>query len=75
MDEKEASSKDMHSDLLESKSVVENNNQDTVFQNNENSTQEINANFRICPSCNQKGLKTENGCDVCIVCGYSKCDK
>ena len=75
LDEKEASSKDMHSDLLESKSVVENNNQDTVFQNNENSTQEINANFRICPSCNQKGLKTENGCDVCIVCGYSKCDK
>ena len=35
----------------------------------------MNANFRICPSCNQKGLKTENGCDVCIVCGYSKCDK
>ena len=39
------------------------------------SEEEINVNFRICPSCNQKGLKTENGCDVCIVCGYSKCDK
>ena len=42
---------------------------------NNMSQEEINVNFRICPSCNQKGLKTENGCDVCIVCGYSKCDK
>ena len=45
---------------------------------NEKSNQKeamMNASFRICPSCNQKGLKTENGCDVCIVCGYSKCDK
>ena len=41
----------------------------------QNSNEELNVNFRICPSCNQKGLKTENGCDVCVMCGYSKCDK
>ena len=48
----------------------------TVIDERPNQKKEIiNKNFRICPSCNQKGLKTENGCDVCIVCGYSKCDK
>ena len=48
----------------------------TVINEQSNQKKEIiNENFRICPSCNQKGLKTENGCDVCIVCGYSKCDK
>jgi len=34
-----------------------------------------NAQFKICPDCNQKALKLENGCDVCVACGYSKCDK
>ena len=49
---------------------------ETVIDEKSNQKKEIiNENFRICPSCNQKGLKTENGCDVCIVCGYSKCDK
>jgi len=49
---------------------------ETVIDQKSNQKKEIiNENFRICPSCNQKGLKTENGCDVCIVCGYSKCDK
>jgi ribonucleoside-diphosphate reductase alpha chain len=37
--------------------------------------QAINAQFKICPECNQKALKLENGCDVCVACGYSKCDK
>ena len=36
---------------------------------------EMNLEFRICPTCRSKSLKTENGCDVCIECGYSKCDK
>ena len=31
--------------------------------------------FKICPECNSKALKTENGCDSCMDCGYSKCDK
>ena len=31
--------------------------------------------FKICPDCNDKSLKTENGCDSCMSCGYSKCDK
>ena len=37
--------------------------------------QNMNIEFRICPSCNEKSLKTENGCDACVGCGYSKCDK
>ena len=39
------------------------------------STNTVNAIFKICPSCSEKGLKTENGCDTCMDCGYSKCDK
>ncbi len=36
-----------------------------------------NTNFRICMECNNRTLKTENGCDICMNpdCGYSKCDK
>ena len=36
-----------------------------------------NVSFKICPDCDSKTLKTENGCDVCMDpdCGYSKCDK
>ena len=36
---------------------------------------DINNGFRICPTCSSKSLKTENGCDSCMSCGYSKCDK
>ena len=35
----------------------------------------VNTEFRICPACSSKSLKTENGCDTCMECGYSKCDK
>ena len=35
----------------------------------------LNADFKICPTCSSKSLKTENGCDTCVECGYSKCDK
>ena len=35
----------------------------------------MNQEFRICPTCSSKSLKTENGCDMCVECGYSKCDK
>ena len=36
-----------------------------------------NIEFRICMECNNRTLKTENGCDICMSpnCGYSKCDK
>ena len=34
-----------------------------------------NIQFIICPDCNNRTLKTENGCDSCMDCGYSKCDK
>ncbi len=40
----------------------------------DNDTSE-NASFKICPDCGAKALKTENGCDTCMACGYSKCDK
>ena len=35
-----------------------------------------NTNFRICAECNNRTLKTENGCNICMNpdCGYSKCD-
>ena len=35
----------------------------------------MNDEFRICPTCSNKSLKTENGCDSCMTCGYSRCDK
>ena len=31
--------------------------------------------FKICPECGAKALKNDNGCDTCMQCGYSKCDK
>ena len=34
-----------------------------------------NVQFKVCPDCNNRTLKTENGCDSCMDCGYSKCDK
>lgn len=37
--------------------------------------QEHNHQFKFCPECNQRTLKLENGCDSCLSCGYSKCDK
>ena len=36
-----------------------------------------NIAFRVCKECNNRTLKTENGCDICMDpdCGYSRCDK
>ena len=36
-----------------------------------------NIKFKICSECNNRTLKIENGCDICMDpdCGYSKCDK
>jgi len=36
--------------------------------------QEINQQFKICPDCQERSLKMEAGCDVCVACGYSRCD-
>ena len=49
--------------------------EELVPVNNTPLSSEINAQFRICPTCSSKSLKTENGCDSCVECGYSKCDK
>ena len=42
--------------------------------NKKNSDDNLNKTFRFCPECSGKALKTENGCDSCMECGYSKCD-
>lgn len=35
---------------------------------------ELNERFEICPACGQRSLKIENGCNVCLSCGYGKCE-
>ena len=35
----------------------------------------FNEPYKICPDCQDRSLKLENGCDSCMSCGYSKCDK
>tara|TARA_B100000686_G_C16601029_1_gene868615 strand:- start:812 stop:1120 length:309 start_codon:yes stop_codon:yes gene_type:complete len=51
--------------------TVENDGNVSVDESNSNE----NNTFKICPDCDSKTLKTENGCDSCMACGYSKCDK
>ena len=46
-----------------------------VVSNQSDEKNSMNKAFRICPTCSSKSLKTENGCDACVECGYSKCDK
>ena len=61
---KDSQDKDQSRDSQQTVKVMVNGNQ-----------REINEEFRICPSCTGKSLKIENGCDMCMECGYSKCDK
>ena len=61
---KDSQNKDQSRDSQQTVKVMVNGNQ-----------REINEEFRICPSCTGKSLKIENGCDMCMECGYSKCDK
>ena len=55
-------------------SIEEKNTQENLVKI-ETEQDNINTQFKICPTCSSKSLKTENGCDSCIECGYSKCDK
>jgi len=48
---------------------------DTPQKKKEDNDTSENVAFKICPDCGAKALKTENGCDSCMTCGYSKCDK
>ena len=61
------------------KNEIENNNEENLVKVESKPSQvsnpDINNQFKICPTCSAKSLKTENGCDSCIECGYSKCDK
>ncbi len=47
----------------------------SITANNEESINEELAFYKICPACNTRSLKYENGCEVCMNCGESKCDK
>jgi len=49
----------------------------SVTNTTKNEVNVANSEFRICNECNNRTLKTENGCDICMSpeCGYSKCDK
>ena len=67
-------------ELLQQTKEVELNNDLTNEANSEKIIESIennieNAAFKICPDCQNKSLKTENGCDSCVTCGYSKGDK
>jgi len=68
-------------DFQNKKSNTQESDKELVHAKNQDSSQllenpnAVNITFKICPSCSEKGLKTENGCDTCMDCGYSKCDK
>ena len=61
--------KDVNPKTSEKELVSTKQDKDNLPPNN------LNTKFRICPDCSGKSLKTENGCDTCLECGYSKCDK
>ena len=66
--------------ILNKKNISPSNNNILPEENNEkinviSENPATNVEFKICPTCNSKSLKMENGCDVCMECGYSKCDK
>ncbi len=56
-------------------SVLDNDGLNNMSQEKKIDVDNFNNNFKICPTCSNQTLKVENGCDVCIQCGYSKCDK
>ena len=56
-------------------SVLDNDGLTNISQEKKIDVDNFNNNFKICPTCSNQTLKVENGCDVCIQCGYSKCDK
>lgn len=48
-----------------------------IFERKKEETKDdLNFSLKICPKCNQKTMKVENGCIVCMndECNYSKCD-
>ena len=56
-------------------SALDNDGLTNMSQEKKIDVDNFNNNFKICPTCSNQTLKVENGCDVCIQCGYSKCDK
>ena len=56
-------------------SVIDNDGLANLGNNQSMDAANSNNNFKICPTCSNQTLKVENGCDVCVQCGYSKCDK
>ena len=64
-------------ELPEARPVEDNGKPNKVFIQSKEEGNAGNTEFRICKECNNRTLKTENGCDICMDpdCGYSKCDK
>ena len=56
-------------------SALDNDGLTNMSQEKKIDVDNFNNNFKICPTCSNQTLKVENGCDSCIQCGYSKCDK
>ena len=56
---------------------VEDNGVQNVMVQSKEEGNSGNIEFRVCKECNNRTLKTENGCDICMDpdCGFSKCDK
>jgi len=63
-------------ELPDARPVEDNGTSNTIVQAKEEGNSG-NIKFRVCKECNNRTLKTENGCDSCMDpdCGYSKCDK
>ena len=59
---------------LQNSGISENNVDDIPVLSKEEGNKG-NPQFKVCPECNNRTLKNENGCDSCMDCGYSKCDK
>ena len=57
--------------------VEDNGNPNSIIIQAKEEGNSGNIEFRVCKECNNRTLKTENGCDICMDpdCGYSKCDK
>jgi len=64
-------------ELPDSHPVSDNGKIETSYVQSKDEGNAGNIEFRLCTECNNRTLKTENGCDTCMDpdCGYSKCDK
>ena len=64
-------------EVPDARPVEDNGNPNSIIIQAKEEGNSGNIEFRVCKECNNRTLKTENGCDICMDpgCGYSKCDK